>query len=111
MSPRSKRTTRQRIQDMLDAIAEIQRFVAGQRFEDFVADSKTRKAVLADFAIIGEAASHVPEDVVQDFPQVPWIKVRDMRKIVVHVYFAVNAEIVWDTIHADLRYLRNSSAG
>jgi uncharacterized protein with HEPN domain len=87
---------------MLEAIDEIRTFVSGLSFDQFASDAKTRKAVLANFAIIGEAASHFPAEVTENFPQVPWRQIRDLRKIVVHVYFGVDPQIVWDTIQTDL---------
>ena len=70
--------------------------------EAFAADAKTRKAVLADFAIIGEAAARIPEEVVRSHPQVPWRSMRDMRNVVIHAYFQVEPAIVWETIRRDL---------
>jgi uncharacterized protein with HEPN domain len=102
VSRKPKRSAAQRARDIIEAITEIRSFVQGQSFEDFVSDPKTRKAVLADFAIIGEAASHLPPEITDNFPQVPWQSIRDLRKIVVHVYFGVDPQIIWDTIQKDL---------
>lgn len=101
MSRKPSRTTARRIRDILEAVAEIRGFVAGMDLSEFSADAKTFKAVLADFAIIGEAAGHLPAEVEQHYPQVPWPQIRAMRNIVVHVYFAVEPRIVWDTIRND----------
>ena len=59
----SSRKWRRRIEDILDAITEIQAFSAGMTFEQFRADAKTLKAVAVDLIIIGEAANHIPDDV------------------------------------------------
>lgn len=75
--------------------------------ESFANDAKTLKAVLADFTIIGEAARQVPDHVCEAHPHVAWRQMRDMRNIVVHVYFAVEPNIVWDTIHRDLPVLES----
>ena len=56
----SIRPWQQRVQDMLDAIAEIEQFCAEMTFENFSRDKKTLKAVSADFAILGEAATVHP---------------------------------------------------
>jgi uncharacterized protein with HEPN domain len=60
MSPRA---WRERVQDILDALAEITTFTQGIVFDAFRYDAKTMRAVELDFIIIGEAASHIPEDV------------------------------------------------
>jgi uncharacterized protein with HEPN domain len=58
--------------------------------------------VSADLIIIGEAASHIPDDVQDANQDVPWILMRAMRNRVVHVYFDVDPDILWDTVHSDL---------
>ncbi len=96
----SSREWRHRIEDILDAIAEIQSFVA--TFEQFRSDAKTLKAVAADLMIIGEAANHVPTEVQETHTDVPWLVMRAMRNRVVHVYFDIDPGILWDTVQADL---------
>jgi uncharacterized protein with HEPN domain len=98
----SHRVWQDRLRDILEAIEEILDFTSGTDAEAFAADAKTRKAVLADFAIIGEAAVHVPEEVVHAHPEVPWRSMRDMRNVVIHAYFQVEPAIVWETIRSDL---------
>lgn len=103
MSPEKQtRSWSQRVRDMIEASREIRSFVAGMTFDQFAADRKTQKAVLADFNIIGEAAAHVPESVKHAHPTIAWQQARGMRNVVVHVYFAVDLRTVWDTIHNDL---------
>jgi uncharacterized protein with HEPN domain len=71
-------------------------------FDAFRNDPKTIKAVELDFIIIGEAANHIPETVQAAHPEVPWYLMRAMRNRLVHVYFAADPKIVWDTIHNNL---------
>lgn len=91
-----------RIKDILESIAAIQRYVAGMDFAAFAADAKTVDAVVRRFTIIGEAATYVPQDIQSAHPEIPWRDMRDMRHIMVHAYFGVNKQIVWDTIGNDL---------
>lgn len=98
----SSREWRHRIEDILDAIAEIQSFVAGTTLEQFKADAKTLKAVAADLMIIGEAANHIPDHVQHENGGVPWFVMRAMRNRVVHVYFDIDPVILWDTVQNDL---------
>ena len=99
MSPRS---WGERIQDILDAIAEIQTFTRSMDFEVFRDDSRTLKAVALDFIVIGEAAGRVPEDIAQTHPEIAWSLMRGIHNRLVHDYFSLDAQIVWDTIHNDL---------
>jgi uncharacterized protein with HEPN domain len=91
---------------MLDAIAEIEQFCAGMKFDNFSTDKKTQKAVSADFAILGEAATSIPAEITQARGDVPWSLIRKMRNFVVHAYFAIDPVIVWDTIQNDLMPLK-----
>ena len=99
MSPRA---WQERIEDILQAIAEIQDFTRGQSFEDFCADPKTIRAVELNFIVVGEAAGQVPDEIVSAHSEIPWDVMRAMRNQLVHRYFAVAHEILWDTIHNDL---------
>ena len=99
MLPRSWQA---RLRDILAAVEEILAFTEDMDFEAFAADARTQKAVLADFAIIGEAAGHLPEDLCNAHPGIPWQDMRDMRNFVVHAYFSVEPGVVWETIKSDL---------
>lgn len=98
----STRSPRERLLDILEAIEEIQQFTAGMTFDQFQADRKTLKAVMADFAIMGEAAGHIPETLTKQHPTVPWAVMRAMRNRMVHVYFSVSPLVLWDTVQQDL---------
>lgn len=86
----------------MEAIEEIQQFTAGMTLDQFQADRKTLKAVMANFAIMGEAAGHIPETLTEQYPTVPWSIMRAMRNRMVHVYFSVSPLVLWDTIQQDL---------
>jgi uncharacterized protein with HEPN domain len=92
----------ERVRDIIAAINEIESFVAGMDRRQFLTDARTVKATLANFTIIGEAARSVPQVVCDQNPAVPWRQMRDMRNIIVHVYFTVEPVIVWDTVQQDL---------
>ena len=54
------------------------------------------------FVVIGEAASHVPEEVCERAADVPWAKMRGMRNVVAHEYFGIDREVVWETATRDI---------
>lgn len=99
MSPREWRV---RVQDILDAIAAIQTYTVGLDYSAFAQDRKSIDAVLRNITVIGEAASQVPDSVQTASPEVPWLDMRDMRNVVVHEYFGINRQILWDTIQTNL---------
>lgn len=67
-----------RIQDILEAVAAVENYVAGMTFENFIQDQRTVDAVVRRFTIIGEASNHVPEEICNRNPHIPWA---DMRVI------------------------------
>lgn len=99
MSPRD---WRDRVQDILDAISEIQKFTDGMDYQTFKQDAKSIRAVEMNFIIIGEAANQISEDVEEKYPAIPWNLMRAMRNRIVHVYFNVDEKLMWDTIQKDL---------
>ncbi len=66
--------------------------------EDFFADSKTFDAVIRNLQIIGEAAKKIPPDIRRQCKTVEWKKLAGLRDIVIHDYFGINEDIVWDVI-------------
>jgi len=86
------------LQDILDAMHAIEKFVEGIDFEEFKADDKTASAVIRKFEIIGEAAKQVPEDIRMKYNQLPWKEMAGMRDRLIHFYFDVKHELVWQTI-------------
>jgi uncharacterized protein with HEPN domain len=87
---------------MLDVIEEIQSFSSGMTAEQFTADAKTRKAVSADLAILGEAASFIPTDMTSRAASIPWPLIKGLRNRIIHAYFDVDPAILWDTVQNDL---------
>ena len=105
MSPRD---WRERIQDIIDSAREIQSFMSGYTLERFRQDVKTIRAVKLNFIIIGEAVNGIPDEVQDTYPEVPWHLMRSMRNRLVHVYFEVDPQLVWDTVQNDLPSLISS---
>ncbi|MCF8109939.1 MAG: DUF86 domain-containing protein [Desulfobacteraceae bacterium] len=91
-----------RISDILESIKRIFEYTQDMDFEQFKTDTKTIDAVVRNFEIVGEAASHIPEEISMEHPEIPWGDMRDMRNILAHEYFGINEKIVWNTIQDDL---------
>ncbi len=93
---------RQRIHEILSAIESIETYVAGMDRDAFLADERTVDSVAYRLLVIGEAANHVPETVRSQHPEVPWKRMRDMRNVLAHEYFGVDASVIWGTLQMDL---------
>ena len=106
-----RRDTRLRVEDMLEAINRIEAHSAGLTADLFRQDQKTLDAVVRNIEVIGEAASHLDDDVAALRPAVPWTDIRAMRHVLVHEYFGVDAGIVWETVVRDLPVLRRELEG
>lgn len=91
-----------RIEDILEALDDIDQMTKGMTYGTFCADNKTVKAVLYNMAVIGEAARHVPPDFRALHPEISWREMGDMRNVVIHEYFGVDLEILWETIQHEL---------
>lgn len=102
------RSPRQRLQDILDAIAEIERFSAGKSFEQYVADALVRRAIERLVEIVSEASRHVPQALKDKHPSVPWRQVADIGNIFRHAYDRVNDRRVWTLVTDDLAPLKRA---
>jgi len=94
------------IQDILEATQRIDDYLMGITFEEFSKDSKTIDAVVRNFAVIGEAAKHVPVSFKRKHPEIAWKRMSGMRDKVIHEYFGVDLHILWDTSKVDLPALK-----
>lgn len=91
-----------RIEDILEAIGKIQRYIRGMDYEKFSEDEKSVDAVIRNFTVIGEAARRISDDYTEAHPDLPWEEMRGIRNIVVHEYFGVSLPILWETATRDL---------
>src|SRR4030066_896280 len=98
----SERNWKMRVEEYLDCIDKINRYTAGMDFDVFRADGKTIDAVIRNLEIIGEAASHIPEEIQARYPDLGWFEMRGMHNIIIHEYFGVSLAIIWHTITKDL---------
>jgi uncharacterized protein with HEPN domain len=92
----------ERVEDILECIAKVQRYVEGMSFPAFVDDERTVDAVVRNVEIIGEASRHIPPDIEQRYTDVPWSRMRAIRNVLVHNYPGVSKSILWQTVHEDL---------
>lgn len=91
-----------RIHDILKSIETIEQYTEGMNFEDFSADRKTVDAIVRHRIVLGEATAHMPDNVCEEHPDIPWYEMRGMRNFVVHEYFNVNDKILWHTLKKNL---------
>lgn len=90
------------LQDIETAISKILLYTTNYTLENYETDDKTREAVERNFEIIGEAATRLPEPFKVDHPSIEWRIIKDFRNLIIHEYFGINNQIVWDTIQLRL---------
>jgi uncharacterized protein with HEPN domain len=93
------------LEDILQAITKIRKYTSGMSAATFAGDAKTFDAVIRNLEVIGEAAKTVPEAVRLSHPEVDWKKIAGLRDVLIHQYFGVDAELIWDIIQNKLTAL------
>jgi uncharacterized protein with HEPN domain len=99
------RDPKERLRDILDGIANIERYAARGR-QAFESDELIQNWFVRHLQIVGEAARGLPQELRDREQTVPWSKIMGMRHILVHDYFAVDTDILWDVIERDLPDLK-----
>lgn len=74
----------------------------------FYQDVKTFDAVLMNFIIIGESVGRLSEELITQYPDIAWQKIKSFRNLIAHNYFGVNAEEVWQIIQTDIQPLMDN---
>lgn len=92
--------------DMLAEAKFAQQFVRWVDYETFITNPEKQRAVLHSIALIGEAASNIPDTIRQHDPQIEWRDIIGMRHRLIHGYSGVNLETVWAVVLGDLPTLQ-----
>ena len=75
-------------------------------FEDFINDTRLSKAICRSLEIIGEAAGHIHNDIKTKYNEVAWKEMSAIRNKIIHDYFGIDYDIVWDTLKTDIPVLK-----
>ncbi len=94
------------LDDILDACRKIHRYTADLTLEQFRSDEKTIDAVVRNLEVIGEAAKKVTEEVRSRMPDVEWQRIAGLRDILIHEYFGIDLDIIWDIVQTKVPSLQ-----
>lgn len=97
---------RVRLQHMLDAVLEVIEFTHGKERSDLDDDRKLKHALVRLLEIIGEAANGMSSSIKEEYPDIPWKEMIGMRNRLIHGYFDVDLDIVWQTVSKDIPPLK-----
>ena len=95
------------IKDMLTAIERIDNYIADQDRASFLKDQKTIDAVVRNLEVLGEATRQLPKEFIQQHTHIQWRLVAGLRNRIVHEYFGLDLEIIWQIISEDLPPVKN----
>jgi len=94
------------VEHILEAIRDIEESVKGLSMKEFINNKDIRDANIRRLEIIGEAVKNISQHLKNENKEIEWNKIAGMRDKVIHNYFGVNLEIVWNVIKADLPDLK-----
>lgn len=97
------------LKDILSSISKIEEYIGDFKLEDLIKDSMRVDAVVRNLEIIGEAAKHIPEDVKEMYSFVDWRKISGLRDILIHEYFGVDFDILWDIVKNKIPVLKKDT--
>lgn len=101
------RDVSERLHDIHEAITRIMKYT-NQGRQIFDQDELVQTWVIHHLEIFGEAARAIPQDFKNNHPQIPWGQISGMRNILIHIYFGIDRDIVWQVVEHDLPILKTS---
>ena len=103
---REKIRDKGRLEHILESIGYIIDFSEGIDLEDFKNDKKLQFAIIKNVEIIGEASYMLSNEFREQHPEVPWRKIIHLRHILVHGYYQIKLEMIWEIVQKDLILLK-----
>ena len=102
----SKRSDIDLLDDILICMEKIQSYLNGQAYEQFINDSKAQDAIIRNIEIIGEATKHLSDTIKLRYNYIPWKEIAGTRDRLIHGYFGVNIDIIWEIATIDIPQLK-----
>ena len=98
----SKRNDADLIQDIKESINRITSYTENISYDEFLKDYKSQDAVIRNLEILGEAVKLLSVKIKEQYPHIPWKDITGTRDKLIHDYFGVNIDIVWDIVKREL---------
>ncbi len=92
---------------IIDAIKRIERYVDGVSYEQFMKSNLIQAAVIREIEIIGEATKKLNQKFKEKHQDIPWKSIAGMRDKLIHDYFGVDLDAVWETVKKDIPILKD----
>jgi len=94
------------LRHIIDAFLQIERYTNGVTYEEFLSNSLLQDAVIRQLEVMGEAARNLSADLQNEYPAIPWRQMISLRNRMIHAYFNVNLQIIWEIIQGDIPNLK-----
>ncbi|MBS7626604.1 DUF86 domain-containing protein [Candidatus Bathyarchaeota archaeon] len=95
------------LKHILDAISRIEEYTKDIRYEEFIGNHLVQDGVIRQLEIIGEATKRLSKEFKEENPEIPWGDAAGMRNKLIHNYFGVDLDAVWDTVKKDIPKLKD----
>jgi uncharacterized protein with HEPN domain len=99
------------LEDILEAIEKIYRYTRDLTFDEFRNDGMVVDAVIRNLEIIGEASKNIPKRLRGKYPEIAWKEAAGFRDVLIHDYFGIDVESVWDTIKTNIPEFKEGLLG
>ncbi len=89
----------------MDAFVQIEHYMDNVSHEDFLRNRLLQDGVIRQLEVMGEAARNLSEDLRNEHPQIPWRQMIGLRNRMIHAYFNVDLQIIWEIVQGDIPVL------
>ncbi len=90
------------LEDMLESMMRIEEYLRKLDFRKFKMNYLVVDATIRNFEVIGEASKNVPKYIQEKYPEIPWRKMYGLRNLIVHEYFGIDYEMIWEIAKSNL---------
>ena len=94
------------LDDITDAVDNILEYTSGISYDDFISNRMCIDAVIKNLLVIGEAVKKIPEDLKSKHPSVDWRNIAGLRDVLIHAYYRIDDDILWNIVRNKLEDLR-----
>ncbi|MHA2495411.1 MAG: HepT-like ribonuclease domain-containing protein [Candidatus Hodarchaeales archaeon] len=96
------------IEHIWECIELIEKYTKEKTRAEFIESTQLQDAVIHRLEIIGEAVKNIPEDFKEKYPEIPWKDIARTRDKLIHGYFGIDLDLVWEIAQKDIKDLKEN---